>query len=190
MVATQPTKTKVTKMTNNLGATFGQGEFKDEYQPLPVGQYKLAVTNTELAESGQNSKNPGTKYLKVEIEVQDGEYQGRKIFNRLNLFHPDDKVKKIAQVELEKIATAIGKVIQNHEDLRGVPFLADVIVQTGRLKNPSNDPETRKKQEEDPNAERYADSNVIKKYYPITAGAMPKATTPANSGSNNGSVWG
>lgn len=155
-------------MTNgNLGgATFGQGEYKDEYQPLPVGQYTLAITDTQMKASGQNSKNPGVEYLMIEQTVQGSEYDGRKLFTRLNINNPDDKTKKIAFVELERIATAIGKIIQNHEDLRGTKFLADVVIEEGK--------------------NGFGDSNRVKKYYAI-GGAVPIQTAPAAT--SNADPW-
>jgi len=143
--------------TGNLGGNFGAGEYKDEYQPLPVDRYKLAITDTVMKPT---KANPSVSYLQVEMEIQEGQYQGRKMFNRLNLQHGDDKVRKIAQVELEKIATAIGKVVQNHEDLRGTPFYADVVIEASK-------------------DAQYSDSNRIKKYYPATVGALPQATGTA-----------
>lgn len=153
--------------TGNLnGATFGQGEYKDEYQPLPVGQYTLAITDTQMKASGEKAQYPGVEYLAVEYTVQGGQYDGRKIMNTLNINSPDEQTKKISFVELEKIATAIGKIIQNHEDLPGTKFLADVVIQEGK--------------------NGYSDKNRVKKYYAI-GGAAPIQASPAAT--SNAGPW-
>src|SRR5581483_12051685 len=41
-----------------------------DFDPLPTGAYEFLVLGTETAESGPNSKNPGSIYLKWELEVE------------------------------------------------------------------------------------------------------------------------
>jgi hypothetical protein len=53
--------------------------------PLPTGKYKVAITDIETRESGPAAKFPGTEYLAFEFTVQDGDYQGRKLWANASL---------------------------------------------------------------------------------------------------------
>lgn len=53
------------------------------FEPLPVGEYRLQIANITETTTGENSKNPGEPMLKVELDVVDGKYAGRKLFDNL-----------------------------------------------------------------------------------------------------------
>ena len=55
------------------------------FEPIPGGQYLLAVTDAEVKESGENAKNPGSLYIAWEFTVQDGEYENRKLWTNTSL---------------------------------------------------------------------------------------------------------
>jgi hypothetical protein len=52
---------------------------------LPVGKYFVAVTDGELKAS-TSAKNNGKPYYSMELTVQDGEYDGRKLFTNVMCF--------------------------------------------------------------------------------------------------------
>lgn len=54
--------------------------------PLPSGRYLMAVTDCDLVECGPNSKNPGKPMFKMELTVQDGDYNGRLAWTNVMLF--------------------------------------------------------------------------------------------------------
>lgn len=51
-----------------------------EFQPLPVGTYMTKVVNVE-----KKTSQSGNDYVGMVMEVIDGEYTGRKIYNNLHL---------------------------------------------------------------------------------------------------------
>jgi hypothetical protein len=48
--------------------------------PLPTGKYHVAITDIDERESGPQAKNPGAPYWNIEFTVQNGQYQGRKVW--------------------------------------------------------------------------------------------------------------
>jgi hypothetical protein len=72
-------------------------------------------------------------YLWLEFEVLAGEHAGRKLWDRLNLFHPNEQTKKIAQQALSALCHATGKLqIQASEALHGIPVLLTVRVRAAK----------------------------------------------------------
>lgn len=57
-----------------------------DFEALPSGKYYCRVTDIELKEVGQDSKNAGKNYWAIEFTVQDGEYENRKLWTNAMLF--------------------------------------------------------------------------------------------------------
>jgi hypothetical protein len=53
--------------------------------PLPAGKYLIAVTDGELKFS-KSAKNNGKPFYALELVVQDGKYDGRKVFTNVMCF--------------------------------------------------------------------------------------------------------
>lgn len=53
---------------------------------LPKGEYHVKITDVELRECGENSKNPGKPYWGMEFTIQDGKYEDRKVWTNCMLF--------------------------------------------------------------------------------------------------------
>ena len=53
---------------------------ESEFQPLPVGNYLVKVVNVE-----KKTSQSGNDYVGMVMEIIDGEYNGRKIYNNLHL---------------------------------------------------------------------------------------------------------
>lgn len=53
--------------------------------PLPAGKYLVAVTDGSLKQSS-SAKNPGKPFYNLELTVQEGTYEGRKIFTNVMCF--------------------------------------------------------------------------------------------------------
>ena len=53
---------------------------ESEFQPLPVGNYLVKVVNVE-----KKTSQSGHDYVGMVMEIIDGEYNGRKIYNNLHL---------------------------------------------------------------------------------------------------------
>ena len=111
----------------DFGHTFdaSQVEPTTEYQVLPPGKYLAQIVNSEM----RPTKDGMGAYLFLEIDILEGQYQGRKLFDRLNLSNPNTTAVEIAQRTLSSICRAVGRLqVNNSEQLHLLPFTADVRV--------------------------------------------------------------
>ena len=111
----------------DFGHTFdaSQVEPNTEYEVLPPGRYLAQIVNSEM----RPTKDGMGAYLYLEIDILEGQYQGRKLFDRLNLSNPNTTAVDIAQRTLSSICRAVGRLqVNNSEQLHLLPFIADVRV--------------------------------------------------------------
>ena len=100
-----------------------------EYSVLPVGEYKMAVSASEIRET---KDNPDNKYLKLTFEVLDGKYKGRKIFENMNLWREgssekDEITVRIAEQNLSSLCRAVGVgVLKDTLEIHNKPLLVAV----------------------------------------------------------------
>ena len=123
---------------------------------LPPGKYTAQIVKSEE----RPTKNGTGLYLFLEMDVLEGPYRGRKLFDRLNLVNPNSQTVKIAQGTLSAICRATRRMlVQSAEELHMIPFLAVVQVQ--------------------PPKNGYGETNKVR-YPPLEAApsAPPPTTTP------------
>lgn len=89
------------------------------FEVLPIGEYLVAITA-----SSQDVNKKGTgQLLQFTFDVIDGEYKGRKLFERLNVINVNETAQKIAQQSLSAICYVTGVMHPKHsEELHGKPF--------------------------------------------------------------------
>ena len=88
------------------------------FEPLPRGKYEAVITQTEQVET----KN-GDPMLRLTIEIIEGQYTGRKVFDQFMLQHPNEKAQLIGLQKLKSIKLAVGKPGDVEEsDLWGTPI--------------------------------------------------------------------
>ena len=63
------------------------------FDPLPAGDYAAIITESET----RTTKDGSGQYLQIKIEVQGGEFAGRVLFDRLNLWNNNRQAQEIAQ---------------------------------------------------------------------------------------------
>ena len=159
----------------DFGHTFDatQVEPATAYEVLPPGKYLAQIVNSEM----RPTKDGMGQYLFLEIDILEGQYTGRKLFDRLNLSNPNPSAVEIAQRTLSSICRAVGRLqVNNSEQLHLVPFMADVKVRPPRGE--------------------YGESNSIR-YLPRTQGPtspMPASTpspvsAPSSMPAANGLPW-
>ena len=87
--------------------------------PIPAGPYLAMMTASER----KQNKSGNGEHLEVKFTVQDGQYKGRSITNRLNLWHPNQTAARIAAGDMSAICRAVG-VIQPRDssDLHNLPL--------------------------------------------------------------------
>jgi hypothetical protein len=156
--------------------------------PLPNGKYLVAITDIEVAEV-QNAPKPGKKdnrgekYYKIELTVQEGEYDGRLIWTNAMLFDG-------ALYSISGMLKAVGVDIDPSTGWFQVPgfeecvvpdadwwmakqFVVRTLIKKGEVK----DKETE---------ERYPDRPEVKGFYPASSWrGAPAPSNKSNSASNS-----
>jgi hypothetical protein len=143
----------------NLGTTFDATNIEPVkvYEVLPPNKYLAQIVKSET----RVTKDGAGQYLQVEIDVLDGPYKGRKLFDRLNLVNANPVTVEIAQRTLSAICHATGRMqVQDSEELHLIPFIADV-----QVLPPKNG---------------YGESNKVR-YLPLNGGAKQAAPQPART---------
>lgn len=133
---------------------------REEFTPVPPGVYTAMVVASEVKET-----KAGGQMIVLELDIQDGEHAGRKLFERLNIKNDNAKAVEIAFRTLGEIVKAVGKTtIKDTEELHHKRIHIDVRV------DPST-PYTDKQGVEQPGKPQ----NSIKKFLPMTGGSTTKA---------------
>jgi hypothetical protein len=93
--------------------------------PIPANWYRCVITASEE----KPTKAQTGSYLQLTLEVIEGDYQGRKVFDRLNLNNPNATAVEIAQRTLSSICRAVGVMTpRNSSDLHDKPLMVKVSV--------------------------------------------------------------
>lgn len=94
-----------------------------DMEPLPNGDYSVVITSSE-----KKSNKAGTgHYIEIVLEVTDGEYRGRRVFDRLNLWTENQIARDIANSRLSSICRAVGVMTpRDTADLHGIPFVVRI----------------------------------------------------------------
>lgn len=111
----------------SFGQTFDASSVEPStgYDVLPPGKYLAQIVASEM----RATKDGHGQYLYMEVDVLDGKYAGRKLFDRLNLVNSNPDAVQIAQRTLSSICRAVGKLqVSNSEQLHLIPLIADVRV--------------------------------------------------------------
>ena len=150
-------------MANLAGFDASQVPEQQEFSALPEGQYVVIATASEM----KPTKSGTGQFLQFTFEVLDGPQKGRKLWARLNLVNPSQTAVDIAQRELGAICRAVNVIKPSDSaELHNKPMLITVAVEID---------------------DRKRESNIIKKYEPVSAGAAATAAAPASAG---GAPWG
>lgn len=95
----------------------------ERLQPVPVGNYLLQVIESEIR---QNNKGTG-EILKLTLQILDGPYANRQIWDNLNIVNDSPKAQEIANRNLADLCLLLGIVhCQDSEELHFKPFTAYV----------------------------------------------------------------
>ena len=99
------------------------------YEVLPKGQYLAIAIASEMKET----KNRTGEYLQITFEVIDGDYKGRKLFERLNIKNVNKTAEDIAQRALSALCRATNVMMLTDSDqLHDIPVVLDVIVEPAK----------------------------------------------------------
>ena len=107
-----------------------------QFDAIPAGDYEAIVTASEM----KATKDGTGQYLELTSEIQSGQYQGRRLWDRLNLQNKNPKAVEIAQKQLAQLCHATGVLqVQNSEQLHNRPFVMKVAVRNDPERGPSNE---------------------------------------------------
>jgi len=99
------------------------------FELLPPGKYKVVISDSE---EKQTKRGDGS-YLRLTLTVIDGEHEGRKLFDNLNLNNPNDQAAGIARATLSAICRAVGvPTPQASSDLHDIPLIAVVKIEPAK----------------------------------------------------------
>lgn len=114
-------------MRMNFDAT--QVDPTNQFDVIPAGEYEVMITESER----KFTKSGDGAYLQLTLEIQSGEFQGRKLFDRLNLENSNRTAVDIAQRQLSQICHAVGVMqVSDSEQLHYKPMIAKVKVRPPR----------------------------------------------------------
>ena len=132
------------------------------FDPLPKGEYMVVISGSEIKD---NSKGTG-KYLLLVYDVVDGEYHGRKLFDRLNIINDSAQAQQIGKGQLSAICRAVNVHHLNDTcELHDKPFIVKVGI--------------------NPATEKFEASNSIKGYKTKDGESVSKKTETKSSPSQS-----
>lgn len=100
-----------------------------DFTPIPAGQYVAQITKSEL----KQTKDEQGHYLQLLFQVLGGEYNGRTIFERLNIQNRNSQTVEIAQKTLATICEICNvDVLEDSEQLHNTPMMIKVTVRPAK----------------------------------------------------------
>ena len=137
------------------------------FEVYPAGKYLAQIVASEM----RPTKDGRGQYLFLELDILEGQFAGRKLFDRLNLVNDNPDTVDIATRTLSSICRATGQMqVKDSEQLHLIPLIADV-----RVRPP-------KGQYGESNSIRYLPRNAAAPATPTRAPASyASAPTPATA---------
>lgn len=127
---------------------------ESQFAPVPNGDYPVMIIESEM----KPTKTGGGQYLQLVLEIIEGPYKGRRIWDRLNLVNSNQTAVEIAQRALSQICHAVNHLQLNDSvELHHKPMTAKVVVK----QSPG-----------------YDDSNEVKEYSAYGQQAQQSAPAP------------
>ena len=95
------------------------------FDVYPAGKYLAQIVSSEM----RPTKDGRGQYLFLELDILEGPFAGRKLFDRLNLVNDNPDTVDIATRTLSSICRATGQMqVKDSEQLHLIPLIADVRV--------------------------------------------------------------
>ena len=101
-------------------------EDERSFDPLPAGDYTMQVIDSEIKATKANN---GDQQLVLTLEVIDGPFSNRRVWDRLNIRNHNADAQRIAQRGLADLCLAVGiPSLRNSEDLHFKPFTGKIAI--------------------------------------------------------------
>lgn len=105
------------------------------YDPLPAGEYRAIIVESEVGETKKKREGQAQEgtILKLTWEVIEGEFEGRRIFDNINLANDNQQAVEIGQRQLSGICHATGRLqVSDSEQLHNIPCILKVKVRPAK----------------------------------------------------------
>ena len=124
-------------MSGNLsGFNANDVEPNEGFSPLPAGDYQVIITESQM----KKTKDGSGQYLELKMQILNGQYQNRVIFDRLNLVNKSDVAVQIAKGTLSSICRAVNVLTPNDSsELHNKPLTASLKIRKDQEGNPQNE---------------------------------------------------
>lgn len=111
-----------------VSINFKANEVEEATDLIPAGDYPFMVVESEIA---PNKKGTGS-YLKLVMHCLDESYAGFRVYEYLNIDHPNEKVVNIAQRQLAELCGALDiEELEDTNELHDLEFIARLKVEPG-----------------------------------------------------------
>lgn len=139
------------------------------FDPIPAGEYDAIIADSELKKT---TKGDG-EYLKLKLQVLNGQFQNRIVFDNLNIRNPNEKAQQIARGNLSAICRAVGVLTpKDSSELHNKPLKIKLAIEKD---------------------EKYGDKNIVKAYKPRNGNGngstVPAASSPSPAPQANAKPW-
>ena len=103
----------------------------DTFEPIPVGWYKCVIVDSEEKQSSS-----GPTYVKLTLQVIEGAYAGRKVWDNLNINNHNEIAREIARKQLSTYRKVTGvRQLRDTAQLHNIPFAAYLGIQEDKSGN-------------------------------------------------------
>ena len=89
------------------------------FEPVPAGRYLAVIVDSKT----KATKNGAGEYLELAFEIVDGQFKGRKVWERLTIKHTNEMTVRIAKGNLSAVCRAVS-VMQPRDsvELHNIPL--------------------------------------------------------------------
>ena len=137
----------------DLGMTLNPADVPEDersFEPFPAGDYMVQAIETDVVDT----KTGTGRRLALTLQVMEGPYMGRQVFDGINILNQSAEAQRIGQRQLADLCLSVGlPSISNSDDLIGRPFRCRIGIQPARGE--------------------YGPRNVVKRWHLAEATAQP-----------------
>lgn len=129
----------------------------NSFDLIPAGEYDAVITKSEVKPTSR-----GGRLLKLQLQILNGTYQNRVLFDQLNLWNDNPQAVQIAKGTMSAICRAVNVLTpRDSSELHDKPLRVSVGIQKGKGEYEGQD------------------QNRIKAYKPRQAGPAVAAAAPS-----------
>ena len=123
-------------MANLSGFDASKVEPNQGFDALPAGDYPAVIIDSKM----KPTKAGDGQYLELQLQILNGQFQNRRLFDRLNLVNKNDQAVQIAKGTLSAICRAVNVLTpKDSVELHNKPLTIKVAVSKDQNGNPNNE---------------------------------------------------